>query len=221
MRAQRAEQGVRADVAAEVRHRARRSPPWPRSGPPPGSCSSASARPRACRLRQGDNADEPSPGGNARVKEKTLLLRRGDHRCGGGRIEPRPAHAGSLATLLFLALRGGGRTGASSSPISPSRRQPTAASQVCAGDHGCSRRLRGNRSSPTPEPDRGRTWIKTTDGRHVLPPVLQHVDQSIPDFTRRVERPHMVPVSPDVPAPAEGPVHRLGDSDREALDAPR
>src|SRR5439155_4191885 len=88
------------------------------------------------------------------------------------------------------------------------------------GDHGRSRRLRGNRSSPTAEPAGGRTRIKTTESWHVFAPVLEHVDESIPDFARGLERPHVVTIAPDSSAAAEDPVHRLRESDREALDAP-
>jgi len=54
----------------------------------------------------------------------------------------------------------------------------------------------------------------------VFPPVLQHVDQSVPDFSRSIERAHVIPVSPHAPAPTEDAVDSLGESDREALDAP-
>ena len=54
----------------------------------------------------------------------------------------------------------------------------------------------------------------------MFPPVLQHVDQSIPDLARGLERPRMVAVGPDSAPAAEDPVHRLGEPDRETLDAP-
>jgi len=54
----------------------------------------------------------------------------------------------------------------------------------------------------------------------VFPRILEYVDQSIPDLARGFERPHVITIAPDSPAAAEDPVHRLGESDREALDAP-
>ena len=54
----------------------------------------------------------------------------------------------------------------------------------------------------------------------MFPRILEYVDQSIPDLARGFERPHVITIAPDSPAAAEDPVHRLGESDREALDAP-
>ncbi len=51
------------------------------------------------------------------------------------------------------------------------------------------------------------------------PPVLEHVDQSIPDRARRRERAGMVSLGPHRPPPAQHTVHGLGDANGEALQA--
>ena len=53
----------------------------------------------------------------------------------------------------------------------------------------------------------------------MLAPVLQDVDERMPYFARRRERAHVVSVRPDGPVAAEHPVDRLGDANREALNA--
>ena len=52
-------------------------------------------------------------------------------------------------------------------------------------------------------------------------PVLQHVNERIPDFARGFEPSHVIAVTPDSSATAEDAVHRLRKSDGESLDAPR
>ena len=50
-------------------------------------------------------------------------------------------------------------------------------------------------------------------------PVLQHVEERIPNLARRAQNPRMVSVAPDPSATSEDSVHRLGDSNRQSLDA--
>ncbi len=80
---------------------------------------------------------------------------------------------------------------------------------------------RGRRRCPPPgEPRRGRPRIETARSRDVLPPVLQHVDQRVPDLPRRAEQPRVVAIAPHCPAPPENPVHGLRHPHSEPLAPP-
>jgi hypothetical protein len=52
----------------------------------------------------------------------------------------------------------------------------------------------------------------------MFPPILQDVDESVPDLTRRAEHPRVVAVSPHATASAEDAIHRLRESNCEALE---
>src|SRR5690348_18201654 len=53
----------------------------------------------------------------------------------------------------------------------------------------------------------------------MFPPILENVDQCMPDFPRRAEHSRMVSVAPNSARAPEESVHRLGDADRESLNA--
>ena len=52
-------------------------------------------------------------------------------------------------------------------------------------------------------------------------PVLQHVNESIPDLARRPQGPRVEPISPDATTPPEDPVQGLRKADREPLKPAR
>src|SRR5262249_49979015 len=89
------------------------------------------------------------------------------------------------------------------------------------GGHGRWRRLRGHRTSPTTEPEGGRTGIKTTETWHVFPRVLQDIDESVSHLTRCPEPPGMISVAPETSGPVEGAVDSLREPDGEPLEPPR
>src|SRR5438034_7383809 len=88
-------------------------------------------------------------------------------------------------------------------------------------DHGRTCRDPLNRRPPALEPPAGRPRIHTACARHVLSPVLQHIDQRVPDLPRRPEGPGMIAVPPHAPPAPEDPVHTLRDPDGEALKPAR
>jgi hypothetical protein len=52
----------------------------------------------------------------------------------------------------------------------------------------------------------------------VLAPVVEDVDERVPNFARRAENPGVEAIRPHAPVTAERAVHRLGDPDGESLD---
>jgi len=55
----------------------------------------------------------------------------------------------------------------------------------------------------------------------VFGPILQHVNEGIPDLARRPQRSGVKPIGPDATPPPEDPVHCLRDADGESLNAAR
>jgi hypothetical protein len=53
----------------------------------------------------------------------------------------------------------------------------------------------------------------------VLAPVLEDVDECVPDLARSLERSHVISVGPYSPVAAQRTIDRLGDANREALNA--
>src|SRR6266446_3021961 len=121
-----------------------------------------------------------------------------------GNSECRPSSPGSRGSLVDVDRP---------EPVPPNRGKPGA-----RRDDGGPRDHSGNDLPPTTEPRGGRAWIKTADTADMFPPILQDVDESVPDLTRRAERPHVVAVTPHTAASAEHAIDRLGESDCEALE---
>src|SRR5436189_248998 len=67
----------------------------------------------------------------------------------------------------------------------------------------------------------GSTRTDATGARHVLLPVVQHVDQHIADLARRGERARMVAIAPYATVTRESAIDGLRRANREALDASR
>jgi hypothetical protein len=53
----------------------------------------------------------------------------------------------------------------------------------------------------------------------MLPDILQHVDERVPDLARCREDARMISVRPQLPTPTERAIDRPGDTDGEPLKA--
>ena len=72
---------------------------------------------------------------------------------------------------------------------------------------------------PSIEVQRRRAGIQTAFFPAVLPAVHQHVNERMTDLPWRPQRPGMIAIAPEGPAPAERAVHRPCHANRQAADA--
>ena len=94
---------------------------------------------------------------------------------------------------------------------------PTHTRQPGAGGHHGRRARDRHRGPPSREPRRRRPWIETPRPGNVLAPVLEHIDERVPHFSRCSEPTCVVPVAPYRAAPPERTVHCLRHTDGESL----
>jgi hypothetical protein len=80
-------------------------------------------------------------------------------------------------------------------------------------------RWNDDRRSPAGKPPRRRSRIESAHIPEMLPDILQHVDERVPDLARRREDARMISVGPQLPTPTERAIDRLGDTDGEPLKA--
>src|SRR5437016_1998323 len=85
-------------------------------------------------------------------------------------------------------------------PPPPDRREPGA-----RRDGRATRHRRWSHSGPAVKPRGGGTRIEPASVRQVLSPVLQNVDESVPNLARRPERPRVVALGPHAPTPTLRP----------------
>src|SRR5262249_17938317 len=77
-------------------------------------------------------------------------------------------------------------------------------------------RRRRRREFPPLEPPRGRARVEALRVTNVLLPVGEHVNKSVPHFTRRSKRASVVAIRPHLPPPIERAVDRERHANRKS-----
>jgi len=78
-----------------------------------------------------------------------------------------------------------------------------------------------NRRPPPVEPRRRRSGVEPARAGNMFPPIVEDIDEGVPNFARGRKGARVVAVTPDRSVPPEGPIHRLRDANGEALEATR
>ncbi len=215
---------------------ASRSPPWAQLPCRRGGC--LRLRPGLCAHRRRSRACSSRPAADGRKEDRDIITERCPGSNGAGRSRP----AGRPPVVSRKGCRGPrvGRTRARSPrsmrfapdasfsvrplawPLAHVHKAPASPSDADQpgprGRDGFCRVLRrADGSAPSVEPESRRARIPSARSREVFPEVLQHVDQRMPNFSRRAEQSGVIAIRPHLAATFERAVDRLGGTNRQAL----